>query len=176
MERTGWSRIVLACALALPPATAAADEPRLARQVQADLGLSVIGVAFEQPVSAHLAVQLEAQVFSTYYAPWFDVGDEVAGFGGQVRPTWFRNRSGRGLYVAPYLRVDRVEGERDNATGTGWGYAAGAFAGWAFALSVLDVRVGAGAQYMHYVVDTAAGEVACTTPFVALDLVVGLRL
>ena len=177
--RTRWLPVMVLVASAALDAPARADdfdEPGLHRQIQADLGLSVVGLAYEHPIGSHLAIQVEAQVFSTYYAPWFDVGDKVSGIGGQLRPTYFPRRGGHGLYIAPYLRVDRVTGERDGASGHAFGYAVGGFVGWAFPLSVLDLRIGAGAQYMSYTVDTAMGVVECKTPFVALDVVVGYRL
>lgn len=94
-----------------------ADELR--PNVQADLGLAVIGLGFEHPIGAQLAVGVEAHVFSTYFAPWFDVGDRVDGQGGQVRLTWFQRSSGRGLYDirvgggVQYLRyrVDTANGQ-----------------------------------------------------------------
>ena len=160
-----WGNDNVACGRDSPLVFAPA-RPR--PQVQADLGLAVIGAAYEQPVGDHYAVQLEAQAFSTYFAPWFSAGDRVDGFGGQVRPTWFRRVDHHGLYVAPWLRVDRVT--HDIAAGVG--FAAGAFAGYAFAAGPLDVRVGGGAQYMRYF----AGPFGLSTPFIALDLVVGYRL
>jgi len=144
-------------------------------QVQLDLGLAVVGVDFEHPLGEHAAIQVGAQVFSTYFAPWFDVGDKVVGFGGEVRPTYFMSAGGRGVYVAPFLRVARVGA--DDTDDHGVGFSAGAWAGYAFGLGKkLDLRVGAGAQYMRYFVDTSAGRVGLSTPFVALDLVVGYRL
>lgn len=138
-------------------------------QFQADLGLAVVGVAYEHPLAEHVSLQVEAQIFGTYFLPWFSAGTKVQGFGGQLRPTWFKDRDERGLYLASYLRVDRVSDDTSSATG----FCAGAVVGWAFRLSrKLDLRVGGGAQYMRY----KSGTIDIATPFVALDLVVGYRL
>jgi len=147
-------------------------------QVQLDLGLAVVGAGFEHPLGEHVAIQIGAQLFSTYFAPWFDAGDQVVGFGGELRPTLFLSPHHRGVYFTPFLRVARVTGEHETgATGSGVGFSTGVFAGYAFALTKrLDLRVGAGVQYLRYLVDTSAGEVGVSTPFVALDLVVGYRL
>lgn len=151
--------------------------PRLRPQLQLDGGLSVIGPAYEQPIAAHLAIGLEAFVFGTYFLPWFDAGEDVKGFGGGLRATWFARTTGRGLYVTPYVRVVGVDDE-SLAHASGIGFTAGAFAGWAFALGArLDLRVGAGAQYIHFHADGPNGErLASSTPFVALDAVLGYRL
>ena len=153
-------------------------EPTTAPELQLDLGLAVVSAAYEHPLGQHLAVQVEAGVFSTYFAPWFDAGDEVMGFGGGIRPTLFLSDGGRGWYIAPFLRVARVTGTADSgATGSGVGFSSGVFAGHAFGLTErLDLRIGAGVQYMRYFVDTAAGQVGLSTPFIALDIVVGYRL
>ena len=56
--------------------------------------------------------------------------------------------------------------------GTGFGYTAGAFVGWAFGLvGKLDMRVGVGAQYIKFDADPYKA----ATPFVALDLVLAYR-
>jgi hypothetical protein len=139
-------------------------------QVQADLGLAVVAAAVELPIGERAAVQLEAGIFGTYFLPWFGLGDDFVGFGGGVRFTWFSHAESRGYYFAPFVRVDRV-GDPDDNTGTG--FSAGAFVGRVFRPSrKIDVRVGAGLQYMHY----DAGPSEAKTPFVALDAVVGYRL
>jgi hypothetical protein len=138
-------------------------------QLQADLGLSVIHIGYERRLSTHVSATLSAGIYGTYFLPWLDLGDNVIGFGGGLRGTWFANRSGRGFYVAPYVRVHREHGDHDGVTETGVSVTAGAFAGWSFALGrKLDVRVGAGAQYIH--------QPHTSTAFPALDLVVAYRL
>lgn len=159
-------------------AMAARADPAPEPQLQLDLGLAVVSAAYEHPIGQHLAVQIEGGVFSTYFAPWFDVGDKVMGFGGGIRPTLFLSDGGRGWYLAPFLRVAQVTGEADGgASGSGVGFSTGAFAGRAFGLMErLDLRLGAGVQYMRYFVDTAGGRVGLSTPFIAIDIVVGYRL
>jgi hypothetical protein len=153
------------------------DDMELRPQLQLDGGLSILGLAFEYPIYGPYAVAVGGGAMSTYFAPWFDAGDRVDGFCGEVRMTRFSQTDGRGLYVAPFFRVGRVTGERDDAEGDGWGVSTGAFVGWAFALGRrFDLRVGGGVQYFHYVVETAAGDVEVTTPFVAIDAVLGFRL
>jgi hypothetical protein len=177
-------------ASAIPPRVAVASEPPVVAatasppalenrpQVQLDLGLAVVGVAFEHHLGEHFSIQLGGQLFSTYFAPWFDAGDKVLGVGGSLRPTYFVSPGGRGIYIAPFVRVARVTGEAETGeTGSGVGFSTGMWAGYAFGLSKrLDLRVGAGLQYMRYFVDTSAGRVGLSTPFVGLDLVVGYRL
>jgi hypothetical protein len=151
-------------------------EVKLQPQVQIDGGLSVIGPAYEHPIARHIAVNLEVFIFGTYFLPWFDAGEKVRGFGAGVRPTWFMRESGHGLYVAPYFRVVGVDDE--TLTGAeSVGFTTGAFVGWAFGLGKkLDLRLGAGAQYIYFKTDTAMGEVSTSTPFVAIDAVLGYRL
>jgi len=148
-----------------------ADELR--PQAQLDLGLSVIYAAYEQPIADHIALQIEGGTFGTYFLPWFDLGDNVIGFGGGVRATWFSHTSGHGFYVTPFVRANRVSGDKAAMHGTGLGGSAGVFAGWAFPVSHrIDARLGGGAEYFY--ID--AGPLQASTPFIALDLVVGYRL
>jgi hypothetical protein len=151
-----------------------ADAPA---QVQADLGLTVIQLAYEHPINRHFAASISAGLFGSYFLPWFDLGDDVIGVGGGVRATWFARETGRGFYIAPYVRAHRVSGDHDSMHGTGLGVTTGAFAGWAFGLTDrLDLRLGVGAQFIHQYLDTTAGRASTSVPFVALDLVVGYRL
>lgn len=156
------------------PAARVYFRPHLHRQVQADLGLTVIQLAYEEPLDEHWALQIEGGIFGTYFLPWFDLGDDVKGIGGGTRVTWFARASGHGPYVAPYLRVSMISGEDPaGVERTGIGLATGVFAGWAFGLTArLDLRIGIGAQYIYL----NAPPLGASTPFVALDLVVGYRL
>jgi hypothetical protein len=168
-------RAVLAILVLSIAAPAHADEapPRLHQQIQFDLGLSVVHADFEQPIGEHFAIAVGAGIFGTYFLPWFDAGDDVKGPGGGIRATWFHRRGGRGLYITPYVRTSYVSGERDGMKGTGIAITSGVFAGWCFAVKRrFDVRVGAGAQYFYIDADP----LSASTPFVALDLVVGYRL
>lgn len=169
-------RALLVLSLATPASAEVLEPETLRPQLQIDGGLSVIGPAYEQPITAHLAVHLEVFVFGTYFLPWFDAGEQVRGFGAGVRPTWFARTSGRGLYVAPYFRVVGVDDESITAA-SGTGFATGAFVGWAFGLGEkLDLRIGGGAQYIHFRADGPDGRISTSTPFVALDAVLCYRL
>lgn len=155
------------------PAPALAEPAALAPQAHADLGLSVVGVGYERPVTAHVAVQAQGGIFGTYFLPWFDRGDDVQGLQLGARVTWFARTSGRGLYVAPYLRGVAVRGEADGQAGRGLGFTAGAFAGWAIGLGQrLDLRLGAGAQWIYFDADP----LTASTPFLAADILLGYRL
>ncbi|MBK7075936.1 MAG: hypothetical protein IPH44_26945 [Myxococcales bacterium] len=154
-------------------APATAEPTALAPQAHADLGLSVVGVGYERPVAGHVAVQAQGGIFGTYFLPWFDRGDRVQGLQLGARVTWFARASGRGLYVAPYFRGVAVRGEVDGQTGQGLGFTAGAFAGWAIGLGErLDLRLGAGAQWIYFDADP----LAASTPFLAADILLGYRL
>ena len=165
-------RLVLA--LLCASSVASADSERGA-QLQIDGGLSVIGVGYEHPVAAHVSLQVETFVFGTYFLPWFDLGEDVKGIGAGVRPTWFHRADGRGFYVSPYLRGVAVDDE--SITGaSGFALTAGVFAGWAFRPTErIDVRVGAGAQYIRATAEGPNGDIQFDTPFVAIDGVVGYR-
>lgn len=161
-------------AVALATATASAEPVRPgAGQVQADLGLSVVGLGYERALATHVALAGEAGIFGTYFLPWFDRGDDVAGLMVGARATWFARADHRGLYLTPYLRGVAVRGTAGGQSGDGVGVAAGVFVGWSVGLTRrVDLRVGAGAQYIR--VD--ADPLGASTPFVALDAVVGYRL
>jgi hypothetical protein len=154
-----------------------ADPPRPRAQLQIDGGLSVIGPGYEHPITQHISVQVEAFVFGTYFLPWFDAGEDMKGFGAGVRPTWFARPSRRGLYVAPYFRFVAVDDEAI-ANPSGVGFTAGAFVGWAFRPGKrIDVRIGGGAQYIYAKADGAMDEeLTSSTPFLAIDAVLGYRL
>jgi hypothetical protein len=140
-------------------------------QVQLDLGLSVIGAGYEHPVGRRFAVQAEAFVFGTYFLPWFDLGDRVAGMGGGVRLTRFARDDGRGLYVTPYLRVASVGEAITDFDGIA--VTAGVFVGWAIGLGErVDLRLGGGAQWIY----VEANELDASTPFLAADITLGYRL
>ena len=159
--------------------TARADEPApdtLEPQIQIDAGLSVIGPAYEHPVASNIAVGVEVFIFGTYFLPWFDAGQSVRGLGGGIRPTWFLDADGRGLYVTPFVRIVAVDDESLFAA-TDVGFTTGVFAGWAFRLTQkLDLRIGGGLQYIRFKSDVADARVTTSTFFVALDAVVGYRL
>jgi hypothetical protein len=142
--------------------------------VQADLGLGVVGLAYERTFASWVAVQFEAQVFGTWFGPAVDK-PFFRGFGGQLRPTFFLTGAApSGVYVAPFVRVDRVRAEENGATGTTVGYSAGAWLGYAFVVGErANLRFGAGAQYMDYVADAQGRKLAFDMVFPAIDVVIG---
>ena len=150
------------------PARAAEAPPRNA--IQADLGLAVVGLAYERVVHDRVAIQIEAQIFGIWWAD-----PKFTGAGGQLRPTFFlTDDAPRGVYVAPFVRVDRVTASADGPKGSGVGWSLGAFVGYSFLFGEhVNLRVGAGAQYMSYSVDTHPVVVEWKKPYPALDLVVG---
>lgn len=170
------TKTVLALVVVVAARTAAA-EPRLPSDVQADVGLSVVYLGYEAPITEHVAVAFTGGIFGTYFLPWFDLGDNVKGVGFGVRATWFAHTSGKGLYVAPYFRGVAVQGDLGGDTARGYGYTTGAFLGWAFRMTPrLDLRVGAGAQYIKFHIATDIVRSNNDTPFVALDTVLAYRL
>jgi hypothetical protein len=170
------SLVVVTAVLAAAPASA---EPpaTLHQQVQADIGLAVIGLGYEVPVAAHVAVMAEAHIFGTYFLPWFDRGDDSKGLGGELRVTWFARPCGRGLYVLGYGRLDSVTITRDEREADGTGMSVGAAVGWTFRLSSrVDLRLGVGLQYIYTTARTEGIELGASTPFPTIDGVLGYRL
>jgi hypothetical protein len=158
--------------IALATRVAAAESPEAPPprpQLQLDLGLSVIGAGYEHPIG-RFAVQAEAFVFGTYFLPWFDLGDRVAGMGGGLRVTRFARTDASGLYGALYLRGASVGAGIADFDGTA--VTTGAFVGWVFRRGRWDFRVGAGAQWIY----VEANELDASTPFIALDGVIGYSL
>lgn len=148
-------------------------------QLQLDLGLSVITLDYEHPLPANLAVAFGVGVFSTWFAPIFDVGDAFIGPGAELRVTRFFSDDGRGLYAGPFVRVSRAKGERDEVQSDPTiGFTVGAFVGYAFGLTErIDLRLGLGAQYMRFSAkpDASPTTLEVNSPFVAIDAVVGYR-
>lgn len=162
-------------AIVAPAAPAAPEEPaRRLNAVQLDLGLAVIGLAYERVFNRWFATQIEAHIFGTWFGPMFDEPN-LRGLGGQVRPSFFLTGDApRGVYLAPFFRAERVTAEVDDAEGSAVGFSSGAFAGYSFLFGErVNLRLGAGAQYMSYVVDVQGTRVAFKTLFPAIDLVVG---
>jgi hypothetical protein len=147
--------------------------PAQADAVQLDLGLAVIGLAYERRFLSRMAVQLEVHAFGTWFGPALDE-PSLQGFGAGVRPSFFLTEDGgRGVYVAPFLRIDDV---KSNTTGSArsWGYSTGAFVGysWIFA-ERWNLRIGAGGQWLAYETFVGQTRESFKTLFPALDLVVG---
>lgn len=163
--------------LAQSPDVEPPPPPSRPNAVQLDLGLAVIGLAYERIFHPRFAVQVEAQIFGTWFGPIVDLPN-MRGFGGQIRPSFFvTGDAPRGVYVAPFTRVDRVSSTTTNdVTGSAVGFSSGVFAGYSFLFADrVDLRIGTGAQYMSYVVDAGGTRIAFKTFFPALDLVVGYQ-
>jgi hypothetical protein len=182
LSRPWLTGAALALALAVPAGAARADEgdaatpPRKRNAVQADLGLAVIGLGYERVVGDHVSLQPSLHIFGTWFGPIVDE-PRFAGFGGQLRASFFPlGEAPTGLYVAPFVRAERVSTEASGVSGSTVGWSAGAFVGWSFALGERwNIRLGAGAQYMRYVARVAGARVAFDTPFPAIDAIVGYR-
>jgi hypothetical protein len=166
-------------AWATEPATAE-DAPKR-NAVQADLGLAVVGLGYERVLGDHLSLQPSLHVFGTWFGPIFGE-PRFSGFGGQLRASYFPlGGAPGGLYVAPFVRVERVTAADEGYDRPTVGWSAGAFVGWSFLLGDRwNLRVGAGAQYMRYVArprpeNVDGPDVAFDTPFPALDAIVGYR-
>lgn len=161
--------------LAVPEAAVHAEVPRPQPrdQVQLELGLAVVALAYEHVFERHLAFQVMGGIFGTWFGPTFDKPD-FSGFGGGVRATFFLTGDApRGLYVAPFLRIDRVSTADADSSKT-WGYSTGSFAGWSWLLADhFNVRIGGGVQWMAYQVPVGQRLASFKSFFPALDLVVG---
>lgn len=153
-------------------------------QAQADLGLGVVGLAYEYMFEWRVALQLEANIFGTWFGPAFSDLPNLRGLGGQIRPTFFlSDQAPGGIYVAPFVRMARVSGEDARGLrGTGIGWSVGSWIGYSFLFleDRVNLRVGAGLQYMSYGVDIPTGSLTPVrqefdTLYPALDLVVGYR-
>jgi hypothetical protein len=160
----------------VPPYEIVPAPPRL--ELQADLGLAVVGVGIEREIAPQLAVQVEGFLTGTYFLPWFDLGPNVTGFGGGVRLTWLEHPYGRGLYGVALLRMSGVHtGDSDTFLMTEVGLAAG----YAFPITnKLDLRLGLGVIAFHGSgterMTGASDSANVGTPFVQLDAVLGYRL
>lgn len=170
------TRSVLGLALAatalLSPVAARADGPPEPRKnaVQADVGLSVIFLAYERVLADRVALQVGGGAFGIWWAD-----PKFIGWGGEVRSSFFlTGRAPHGLYLAPFVRVDTGKTTKNGASAWGYGSAEGAFVGYSFViLDRLNVRIGTGAQYMHYVATVAGERVEWKKPYPCLDGVVG---
>jgi hypothetical protein len=109
--------------------------------------------------------------------PYIGGGVNTYGGGGGVRATWLAEPSGHGLYITSYFRLEGVHGLHDHKPGNGPATATGLMVGQAFRVSdKVDLRFGFGGQWITYAIDTAAGKLTASVPFLAVELVVGYRL
>lgn len=163
---------VIALALVLTPALAHADE------VQADLGLAVVGLGYEHQLPNHIAVQAEAFITSTYFLDWFGINDRVDGFGAGVRLTWLQRPGASGVYGTVLGRWSGVStAHSDTFLMQEYGLAAG----YAFALPhKLELRLGLGVVGFHgSSTDSDMGTtkaVSVDGPFVQGDILLSYKL
>lgn len=156
-------------------ASADADSAPL-NAIQADLGLAVVGLAFERVLSRHVAIGAELHAFGTWFGPALGYPD-FNGFGGQIRVSVFPfGDAPDGVYLSAFERLDDVTAQSGGASGAAWGASADLVAGYSITFARrFDVRLGAGAQYMSYAVFANRARLQMVTFFPALDLVVGCR-
>lgn len=144
--------------------------------MQLDLGLAVVGLAFERVLAKRIAIQGEVHLFGTWFGGIFDE-PKLLGYGIGARPTVFlTDDAPRGWYVAPFIRLDHVK-TSDAGAASSWGYSTGAFLGysWVFA-DRFNLRLGAGAQWLAYDVHVGPKDESFRTFFPAIDIVVGYGL
>lgn len=162
-----------------PPRAAHAQARRLPparlNSVQADLGLAVVGLAYERVLTPRIAVQAEAHLFGTWFGPYFGIPN-FSGYGGQLRSSVFLlGEAPAGLYLSPFVRVEWVTAQVNGATGAGAGWSGGVFLGYSFVLwNRLNLRLGAGGQYMSYAVRAGDAKLEFRSLFVAIDALVGV--
>ena len=174
---------------ALPPAPSVLMQPSETREssetrqnaVHADLGLGVVGLSYERMVGRYASVQPSIHIFGTWFGPYFDL-PRFGGFGAQLRASVFpRGEGSKGLYLSPFFRVDRTSTEVGGETARTTGTSTGVFVGYSFQVleklipDGLNLRIGAGVQYMRYVASNAFGEARFDRYFPALDALVGYR-
>ncbi len=166
--------------LAVVVATVLASGSARADEIQADLGLSVVGLGYERTVAPQLTLGIAGELMGTWFGPYFDK-PWLGGLGVGLRATWFpHGRAPYGLYIAPYFRLIDVSATQDSdghaaSSGSQPGWTGGIFAGESFALPLhLNVRLGVGIQYIDLSGPTGPlTEIAFRSVFPALDLVVG---
>jgi hypothetical protein len=124
------------------PAAKSKPSPRR-NSVNADVGLAVLGLAYQRVLHPYVELQLQAQ----YFSPWF-VTSAVGGFGGQLRCYFFLSGTApAGPYFSPFVRAAYVRGRINDIEGSGAAWSAGAAFGQSFVLARrVVVRGGVGLQ------------------------------
>ena len=155
-----WARACVVAGLLLQTATSASADPISTdqNQVQADLGMTVIGLGYERTVAPQLALGITAESLETWFGSWFNK-PKLGGFGVGVRATWFPyGCAPHGLYVAAFSRVIRT---------TDYGDQSFVFAKhW-------NLRLGLGIQYIDLHVPTATSSLSFQTLWPGLDSTLG---
>lgn len=142
--------------------------------VHADLGLAILGVAYERVLTPRLSLRLAGQ----YNRPWYTDSDTRAA-AVEIRPMLFPlGRGPRGLYLSGFARVAFVRAQ-DNADApvTGPGWTAGATVGYGLRLPRgWLLRLGAGFQYWAYRLDAEPEDAGLGGPHIALDAMLAIPL
>lgn len=139
--------------------------------VNADVGLAVLGLAYQRVLHPRVEIQLQAQFFS----PWF-VTPGVGGLGFQLRPYFFLSGSApAGVYISPFVRAAYVRGRIGEVEGAGPALSVGAAFGQSFLFARrVVVRGGLGLQYLAYEVTSDAGTAKIQTFYPTIDLSFGI--
>jgi len=166
----------IAVVISLMPTAALAETSDL---VIADLGLHVVGVGLEHRATSHTAVSASIDL----YAPWTQMGNDdrgandVLGAVLRVRPVFYVQGGGAGLWVSPFVQGGLGWGLVDGERHRGTVYAIGAAIGYAWMVGPVMLSAGVGAQYHHASFDVPGKD----TPSFAgvwphVDLVAGYTL
>ena len=139
--------------------------------VNADVGLAVLGLAYQRVVHPRVELQVQAQ----YFSPWF-VSSGVGGFGAQLRPFFFLSGAApAGVYISPFVRASYVRGRINDVEGGGLGLSAGATFGQSFFFARRVVlRGGVGLQYLSYEVASPLAKARIQTFYPTIDLSIGI--
>ena len=173
MKTTATASLLAASLLATAAgaqATAVGPRPSAPRKnsINADVGLAVLGLAYQRVLHPRVEIQLQAQFFS----PWF-VTPGVGGLGVQLRPYFFLSGSApAGVYIAPFVRAAYVQGRIGEVEGAGPAVSVGAAFGQSFLFARrVVVRGGLGLQYLSYEVrsDSAAAKIQTLYPTIDLS-------
>lgn len=155
------------------PATASGESPPAGRKnsVNADVGLAVLGLAYQRVLHPRVEIQLQAQFFS----PWF-VTPGLGGLGLQLRPYFFLSGSApAGVYISPFVRAAYVRGRIGEVEGAGPALSVGAAFGQSFLFARRAVvRGGLGLQYLAYEVAADSGAAKIQTFYPTIDLSFGI--
>lgn len=151
--------------------TAKAKTSPRRNSVNADVGLAVLGLAYQRVVHPYVELQLQAQ----YFSPWF-VTSGVGGFGGQLRSYFFLSGTApAGPYFSPFVRAAYVRGRIHDIEGSGAAWSAGATFGQSFVFARRVVlRCGVGLQYLSYEVSAGVAKEKIRTFYPTIDLTIGI--
>ena len=168
------SLLVATTSVAEADPSSGADSPDQ-NQIQADLGMTVIGIGYERTVAPQLTLGIAAESLETWFGHWFN-RPELGGFGVGLRATWFPyGCAPHGLYVAAFSRIIRTtDWGNDGGIGATAGITGGLFIGESFVFAKhWNLRVGLGVQYIALQVPTATSSLAFRTLWPGLDTVLG---